>query len=300
MAIPESEILRRAPEVIIRENEGYGEQELLGFLSHYPRVVQVMNADSLLFGKDSLRFPSQVAPEDEKADPELANRAFRRRVAMHTASVGLTMNSLLVGLGEAGAVDLDDMSLSLGTQAMTLHDLKKLNEILWRGALGSSDKAYDAAEAHCADLLRRAGLPEEYVQLAGSVGHNGARDFMTARHLWPLVRQAAYLSDDLHQETVIQADPLAKVRRLKGDARYAELNAAGFPDRAEYPGFSRVDGGLTPKFDIQEAATTQMLHNVGEALGVSGMDLGKYLIVKETGSGLYKAQFDLPTSSTGK
>ncbi len=279
----------RLPEIVIKENQGYKETELLKFLAGYPRVTQVMNADSLVFGKgDQIRFPSPVSPEEEKADPELANRAFRRRVALHTTSVGATMNTMLDSLGVNKAIDLDETTVSSATQTMILHDLKKLNEIIWRPALGSSDAAYDAAEAHLADLLRRAHYPEEYVQLAGSIGHNGARDYMTAPHLWPLVRQCAYLADDLHQETIIQIDPLAKVRRLKTDPRYADANAVGFPDRTNYPGFTKEDGSLTPKFDIQEQATIWMADNVGRALGIRGRDLGKYLILQATDKGLYQ------------
>src|SRR5205807_7497881 len=120
---------------------------------------------------------------------------------------------------------------------MAIHDINKIQEIRWRKVLGSSDKAYNAAEEHMADLLRRAGYPEEFVQLAGSVGHNGARDYLTAQGLWPLIRQCAYLSDDLLQETQIQTDILAKVRRLKTDPKYTELNQTGFPERQQYSRF---------------------------------------------------------------
>lgn len=279
-------------EIIVTENLGFGEKELLAFLKDYPQAVRIMNADSLVFGTDDqLRFPTPVSPEEEKSDPELANRGFRRRVAMHTSAVGATMNVLLNSLRESGAIDLDDTTLVLATQVMSLHDLKKLNEILWRSTLGSSDAAYDAAEAHLADLLRRAQFPEEYVQLAGSIGHNGAKDFITAPYLWPLIRQCAYLSDDLLQEAVIQADPLAKVARLKTDPRYTQANAAGFPDRRSYSGFTKVDGTLIPKYDIQELATTRMLDNVGKALKIQGKDLGRFLIVKAIRTGLYQAKF---------
>lgn len=286
-------------EVIITENHGFKEPELLLFLQERPKVIDIMSGDDFIFraGTD-IQFPSPVTPDEEKANPELAARAFRRRVALHTTAVGATYFLLITNLAEAGVIDLDRERVRTETEVMTLHDLNKIHEIRWRRALGSSDNAYNAAEEHLASLLRRAGYPEESIELAGSIGHNGARDFLLASQgssPWSLSRQAAYLADELLQETVIQVDPLAKARRVQSDPRYEEANKAGFPEQHGNPLFTFPDGSLRPKFDLQFEATQQMTDNVGRALGIPGSNLGKFLIQKATNANLYTATVSKPS-----
>ncbi len=293
-------------DVLLNESPKYTEEQLLIFLKQYPRVIQLMTADSLVFIKDGkITFPKPISPDEERSDAELANQAFRRRVAMHTTAVGLTMNILLNALMECELVKLKKHDIALATEAMCLHDLKKLNEIFWRKTMKPSDRgpspsdmAYDAAEAHLANLLMLAGLPPEYIQLAGSIGHNGARDYIVASSLWTKIRICAYLADEIMQETAIQTDPLAKVKRLQQDQRYSELNEAGFPDQRDYLGFTRADGTLTSKFEIQEMATTLMLNEIGQALDIAGEDLGKFLVVKATEQGFYQSRYSFPDKIT--
>src|SRR2546428_5681266 len=81
----------------IGENIGYIPEALLLFLHNHPISAQMMAAKSFLFSRgNELKFPAPVSSEEEKQDPELADRAFRRRVALHSTSVGVTMNILLL------------------------------------------------------------------------------------------------------------------------------------------------------------------------------------------------------------
>ena len=288
----EIENLSGSLEKEIKENFGFKEEALIGLLKEHPRAVQIMGAQSLVFETDkALIFPTPVSPKDEAADPELADKAFRGRVARHTVAVGVTMDLWLEALIEAGAVEIDDKAHFLATEALILHDLKKIEEIKLRKALGSSDLAYDIAGEHLADLLTKMGYPEEYVQLTGSLAHNGARGFLTAPYLWPLVRQCAYLSDEFVQEISIQSDILSKVKRLKNDSRYMEANLGGFPERKDYPTFVLPDGGLRPKYDIQEEATITMAKNVSSVLGIGWESLGRFLIKRAYEEGIYDAVF---------
>src|SRR3989338_2792069 len=211
----------------IESNMGFESSGMLRFLSQNPRVSQIMNAYSFAFIDRSgdWKFPTTVLPEDEKTDPELANQAFRGRVARHVT-----------------------------------------------------------------DLLLKAGYPPEFVQLPGSIGHNGARDFVTAPLLWPLIRQAAYLSDELLQETVIQPDITAKSRRLQTDTRYADLNNSGFPERSYLPQFTNPDQTLRPKYKIQEEATIQMAINLSDKFMIEWSDLGRFLIQTAVEREIYRAE----------
>lgn len=290
---------RLAPhEITITENDGFREEELLRFLQQYPRVVNTLSGYDYVFQVgDHVRFPSLTTIEEEKTDPEVASRGFHRRVGMHSSAVGATFSLMLTSLREAGVVLLDDALMSDATCAVTMHDINKVPEIRWRGAaFGSSDEAYDAAEGLTATLLTMLGYPDELVKLAGSVGHNGARDYIAASETdkpWSLMRQAAYLADDLLQDTVIQTDVLAKARQLPG--RYPEAYRAGFPEMRAHPAFTFPDGTLRPKFDIQYEATAHMAENVGQALGIAGSDLGKFLIQRATEANLYTATIINPT-----
>ena len=280
------------PEKEIKENFGFKEEALIDLLRAHPRAAQIMQAQSLVFGKEGgLKFPSPVTQEEERDDPELADRAFRGRVVRHTVAVGMTMNLLLDSLNSVG-FEFDDEAHFVATEVLMLHDLKKIEEIRLRKVLSSADKAYNVAEEHLADLLSRVGYPEEYVQLAGSLAHNGARDFITAPHLWPLVRQCAYLSDELLQETKIQTDILAKVRRLKNDSRYQEVNLSGFPERSDYAAFVLPDGKLKPKYDIQEEGTVTMAKNVSNVLVIEWESLGRFLVVRASKQGVYEVVFE--------
>jgi hypothetical protein len=277
-------------EVEIVENKGFQDLELLEFVSKYPHAADIMCAQSLLFKKDGVySLPTLISKDEEQSVPEKSDQAFRARVARHTISVGFTMNLLLRFIGEKNGFSFPQYLENQATETMTLHDLKKIQEIKWRAPLGSSDKAYDAAEAHLADLLSRSGYAPEFVQLAGSIGHNGAKDFITAPSMWTIIRQCAYLSDDLLQETIIQPDILAKVHRLQTDPKYVEANDAGFPDRPGHPSFTNPDGSLRKKYDVQEDATVQMAKNVSALLGIEWQDLGKFLIQKATERKIYSA-----------
>src|SRR3989338_1847287 len=276
----------------IESNMGFESSGMLRFLSQNPRVSQIMNAYSFAFIDRSgdWKFPTTVLPEGEKTDPELANQAFRGRVARHTTAVGMTMNMILTELESSSDVGLDSDTIRLATEVMVLHDIGKLEEILLRQPLGSSGKAYDLAEDHVTDLLLKAGYPPEFVQLPGSIGHNGARDFVTAPLLWPLIRQAAYLSDELLQETVIQPDITAKSRRLQTDTRYADLNNSGFPERSYLPQFTNPDQTLRPKYKIQEEATIQMAINLSDKFMIEWSDLGRFLIQTAVEREIYRAE----------
>lgn len=269
------------------KQHGYKESALLDLLARYPRAIGLMQARSLIFAKDNnLNFPSLVSKESESSDPEAVDHARRRRIALHTVAVGLNMNLLLTLLKEKGALRITSKTLNTLTELMILHDLNKMNEIFWRNVMVDDD-AYDLAEEVLSAVLCKSGFSTSLVKLSSSVGHNGAKDFVTDSSMWPLTRQCAYLADDLLQETKIQENPLAKVTRLKSDSFYAPINKVGFPDRKNHSAFVRKDGTLVPKYDIQEKATTEMLKNVGGALGIGGMELGSFLIAEAIKRGLY-------------
>jgi len=284
MTLPERLIVPgSSPERLqIVENVGYADQALLGFLRGSPRVRTLLFSEGLIYVGDRPFFYNTATPEQEKADPRVANEAFMARVARHSVSVGLTMGLMMEAV-YPGRGDL----VETAREVMALHDLKKVAEIRWRKLFGSSDRAYDAAEQYITQVLTIAGFPPDYVTMAGSIGHNGARDFLTAPELWTIPRMIAYLADDLHQETIIQPDILAKVHRLQTDPRYAEANAAGFPERGRYPMFVNADGSLRTKYELQELATTMMAQQVAAKLGIRWQDLGKYLIAQSIESGLY-------------
>ncbi len=267
-------------------------------------VRVVMMAESLVFvdDKDStkLKFPTEVSPEDDIPNTELGNRAFRRRVAMHTLAVGMTMGILLDALHEVGAIKLEELAgekpeqqyerlREICVSVMCLHDLKKLNEINWRGAM-DVDMAYDLAEKHLNHLLTTIGFSSAYADLAGSIGHNGAKDFLVDSPFWNLLKISAYLCDELLQEVVIQLNPWAKVIRLQSDKKYIILNKTGFAKLKDDKRFIRRNGILVPKFSIQAVSTTLMLRKIGSALGIEGKDLGKFLIKRATELGVYKAK----------
>lgn len=280
-------------EIVAGTNLGFKEPALLQFLRQYPKAGSILQARSLAFSDrdNDWSFPSLVTREDENSNPELKNQAFRGRVGRHSVAVGMTMNILLDELGKASDSSLEPEIIRFSTEVMILHDIGKLEEILLRGSLGSSDKAYDFAENHSTNLLTEAGYPPEFVLLSSSVGHNGARDFTTAPILWSLIRQAAYISDDLLQETTIQEDIIAKTKRLQTDPRYSELNKTGFPERRYLPRFVDSEGQLRPKFVIQEEATIQMARNIGSGLGRNWHDIGRLLIQEGVKRGVYTAKF---------
>lgn len=279
-------------EVLILENRGFKEAELLKFIEDYPREAGILFMQSLLFKQDNnYIFPSMPTKEEEDASAEKADQGFRARDGRHSVAVGFTFNLLLTSLLESGKIPMSNYTIHNGTGAMSLHDIKKLEEMRGRAIYGSSDIAYDKAEIYLADILHNAGFAPEFAQLAGSIGHNGAKDFITSPEMWTIIRQCAYLADDLLQETVIQSDILAKVHRLQTQPRYVEANNAGFPDRLGHPDFTKSDGTLRKKYDVQKEATIQMARNVSELLGIEWQDLGKYLIQKATEKKIYQATF---------
>lgn len=280
--------------VRIENNNGYKDESLSEFLVNYSKAGQILSSESLVFEKEHVFYlPSLISKDQEHMRPELADLGFRGRVARHTISVGMTMGIFADILG------LDDYSKRFSIESMLMHDLNKIAEIKLRGPLNSVDDAYNLAEDRTSNILRKSGYPEEYVQLSSSVGHNGARDFLTSPHLWSSTRQAAYLADDLLQETVIQEDILAKTNRLKADLKYRELNVLGFPERKNHPTFFDFKNNkLINRFDLQEKATIMMAKNVAEIIGIDWRDLGNYLIKSAVSRGVYTAdivEFNMET-----
>lgn len=283
----------------ITENNGYSEQALLQTLETFPRATYLMRAMGLVEGvAETLHFPEYVDPAAEKSDPALGQQGFKRRVGLHTVSVGLTMQTLLSSLKETGALDMEPDQIRDASEAMIVHDLYKLQEIALRKEYGSETEAYKEAERRLQKLILAAGYTAENAQLAGSVGIYGARDFYAeSPENWSLVRQAAYLSDDLLKETVIQPDITGKIRILKSQLeRYKELNDSGFPEMlgSNDERFVTAAGELRPKFDIQEEATIDMATSIGKAFNIPGADLGKYLIAKTASKGIYSAKIETP------
>ncbi len=292
-------------EIQILSNDGYAEAALLQTLETFPRATYLMRAMGLVEGvADTLHFPDYVDPEQEKADPQLGKQGFKRRVGLHTVSVGLTMHTLLTSLNEAKATSkssdqvMTPDQIRSASEAMIMHDLYKLQEIALRKEYGSETAAYQEAERRLQQLILAAGFSEENAELAGSIGIYGARDFYAEPpEKWSLVRQAAYLSDDLLKETVIQPDITGKIQILKSQReRYQELNDSGFPEMlgSGNERFVSASGQLRPKFDIQEEATIAMADNIGKALKINGSDLGKFLIARTTHQGIYSARVESP------
>lgn len=277
----------------IVENNGFGDRELLEFIKQHPHAAGILFMHSLLLKKgDEFSFPTTPTKEEENESAEKADLGFRARVGRHSIAVGLTFNLLLTLLSETRQIPINDYVLNIGTEVMCLHDAKKLEEIRGRQVYGSSDEAYNHAERYLASILNNAGYPPQFVRLAGNIGHNGAKEYLTAPEMWTIIDQCAYLADELLQETVIQKDILGKVHRLQTDPKYDEANRTGFPDRQGHPTFTNPDGSLKRKYDIQEEATKQMAQNVSSLLGIEWQDLGKYLILEAKARGYYQALID--------
>ncbi len=274
----------------VSTNSGYSDKTLLDFLNKHPLVSGLMLSQSMVFYKQKrLVFPSNVSTQEESQDPELAARAFHLRVARHTVSVGITMNLLLTSLKDINILPMDETGITLATEVMALHDLKKVEEINLRDYFDSQETAYDIAQKHLAGFLKKSGFSDEYVVLAGSIGHIGARDYLTAPGMWSLPRICAYLADELVQENVIQTDILAKTNRLRDDAKYKELNLRGFPERMNNSLFMENPNQPKPKYVLQALATQMMASEIGSLLEIPADQLGNYLIERSVSLGLYDA-----------
>lgn len=272
------------------KNAGFSDKTLLDFLNKHPLVSGLMLSQGLVFSKQKkLVFPSTVSVQEESQDPELAARAFHLRVARHTISVGITMNLLLTSLKEVNILPMDESGIRLATEVMALHDLKKVEEINLRDYFDSQETAYDIAQSHLAGFLKKSGFSDEYVVLVGSIGHIGARDYLTAPGMWSLPRICAYLADELVQENIIQTDILAKTNRLRDDIKYKQLNLSGFPERKNNPLFMEKSNKPKAKFVIQALATQMMASEVGSLLEIPADQLGNYLIERSVNLGLYEA-----------
>lgn len=275
--------------ITILSDTGYPEQTLIEFASSRSKVLSLLSSVSLIYSDNSgqVKFPAEVRSQDETADTELADRAFRRRVVIHTLSAGLTMRLLLNLINEV-EVKLTSSQIEIASQVVALHGLYKIMEIKTRSVF-DSDKASDISNDHLLDMLRKANFPEEFIPLAINNSHMAAKDYiMCSRSSWDILRMCAYLSDELLQENVIQPDCLAKVRRLMLDPRYEELNKSGFPECSDLEDFTR-DGILVPKYRIQELATKLISEKIANLLHLSSADLGKYLIYRAQTAGIYTA-----------